>query len=128
MYIPQIKEKHPLVDLARYGTRSRKNIHPEILIGVHSYPPTYKEGDLLDANAILDLLKNSNDQEKSFENTQNTIKRNKEQVEKALDQIRENETQITDAIDEINNNIKDFVKVSYVEDDELICISHLVNV
>ena len=128
MYIPQIKEKHPLVDLARYGTRSRKNIHPEILIGVHSYPPTYKEGDLLDANAILDLLKNSNGQGKSFENTQNTIKRNKEQVEKALDQIRENETQITDAIDEINNNIKDFVKVSYVEDDELICISHLVNV
>lgn len=128
MYIPQIKEKHPLVDLARYGTRSRKNIHPEILVGVHSYPPTYKEGDLLDANAILDLLKNSNGQGKSYDEINNKIKRNKEQVENSLDQIRENETQITDAMDEISNKIKEFVSISYIEDDELLCVSHPVNI
>lgn len=61
---PQIKERHSLVDLATYGTKSRKKIHSEVLIGNHPYNPIFKEGDILDANATFNLIQDTYDQEK----------------------------------------------------------------
>jgi hypothetical protein len=52
-----------------------------VLVGVHPYPPTYKEGDLLDANATLDLIKNLYGQGKVYETLETQIKRNKAQAE-----------------------------------------------
>lgn len=55
-----IKNKHALIDLARHGTLARKHIHPDLLIG--NYPPGkgwFKEGDILDANAVWNLILNS---------------------------------------------------------------------
>lgn len=51
-----IKDKHPLVDLTKFGTRARKTMHPDVLIG--TYPKGcafFKEGDILDANATVHL-------------------------------------------------------------------------
>lgn len=116
MYIPQIKEKHSLVDLARYGTRSRKNIHSDVLVGVHPYPPIYKEGDLLDANATLDLIKNLYGQGKVYETLETQIKRNKAQAEQSIKQLLDKEEQLEETVAELEEkydpdiqNIKQYV-------------------
>lgn len=100
MYIPQIKEKHSLVDLARYGTRSRKNIHPDVLIGLHPYPPIFKEGDILDANAILNILNNTK-VGKGFEDLSNQIKRNKEQTENLVKTVLDREENLENVVEEL---------------------------
>ena len=51
-----IKDKHALTDLARFGTQARKHMHPDVLIGNHARCPSFKEGDILDANATYDLI------------------------------------------------------------------------
>lgn len=66
MYIPQIKDKHPLIDLARYGTKSRKSIHPDLLVGEHCGYPLFREGDILDGNATLNLIQCAYDQDRVY--------------------------------------------------------------
>ena len=101
MYIPQIKEKHSLVDLARYGTRSRKNIHPDVLIGLHPCPPIYKEGDLLDANAVLDLIKNIHGQGKIYESLEAQMKQTKDQLQEKIDSVSNREDQLENTVAEL---------------------------
>ena len=104
MYIPQIKEKHSLVDLARYGTRSRKNIHPDVLIGLHPCPPVYKEGDILDANAILNIINNiPATNNKKYEDLISIIKRNKQQVEKDVKEIFDREERLENTVEELEH-------------------------
>ena len=55
-----IKDRHPLVDLVTHGSSSRRSMRPEVLIG--NYPPGhsfFKEGDILDANAVWNLILNN---------------------------------------------------------------------
>ena len=102
MYIPQIKEKHSLVDLARYGTRSRKNIHPDVLIGLHPCPPLFKEGDILDANAVLNLIKSLDPSKNNqYEEIKTLVKRNKEQAEKAIKTVLDREEQLENVVEEL---------------------------
>lgn len=102
MYIPQIKEKHSLVDLARYGTRSRKNIHPDVLIGLHPCPPIFKEGDILDANAVLNLIKSLDPSKNNqYEEIKTLVKRNKEQAEKAIKTVLDREEQLENVVEEL---------------------------
>lgn len=102
MYIPQIKEKHSLVDLARYGTRSRKNIHPDVLIGLHPCPPIFKEGDILDANAVLNLIKSLDPSKNNqYEEIKTLVKRNKEQAEKAIKAVLDREEQLENVVEEL---------------------------
>ena len=99
MYIPQIKEKYSLVDLARYGTRSRKNIHPDVLVGDHPCPPVYKEGDLLDANAILNLFENTKlGRNKEYDTLEALVKRNKEQATDQFNNVLNKEEQLENTI------------------------------
>lgn len=102
MYIPQIKEKHSLVDLARYGTRSRKNIHPDVLIGLHPCPPLFKEGDILDANAVLNLIKSLDPSKNNqYEEIKTLVKRNKEQAERAIKDVLDREEQLENVVEEL---------------------------
>ena len=102
MYIPQIKEKHSLVDLARYGTRSRKNIHPDVLIGLHPCPPLFKEGDILDANAVLNLIKSLDPSKNNqYEEIKTFVKINKEQAEKAIKTVLDREEQLENVVEEL---------------------------
>lgn len=107
MYIPQIKEKHPLVDLARYGTRSRKNIHPDVLIGVHPCHPIYKEGDLLDANAVLDLIKNLYGQGDIYQALEDQINRNKQETDQSIQYLIDKETQLEETVAELEERIEE---------------------
>lgn len=52
-----IKDRHPLIDFAYYGSKARRHAHPDVLIGEHSPYPLFREGDILDANAIFNLIK-----------------------------------------------------------------------
>lgn len=52
-----IKDRHPLIDFAYYGSKARRHAHPDVLIGEHCAHPLFKEGDILDANAIFNLIK-----------------------------------------------------------------------
>jgi hypothetical protein len=55
----RFKDKHPLLDLVKYGTRARKLMRPEVLIGDHDPNcAMFKDGDILDANAVLNLILN----------------------------------------------------------------------
>ena len=102
MYIPQIKEKHSLVDLARYGTRSRKNIHPDVLIGLHPCPPLFREGDILDANAVLNLIKSLDPSKNNqYEEVKTLVKRNKEQAERAIKDVLDREEQLENIVGEL---------------------------
>lgn len=62
-----------MIDLTTYGSRSRKKIHSDVLIGEHPIDSLFKEGDILDANATLNLVCSTNDcircHEKELENT-----------------------------------------------------------
>ena len=53
---PCIKDKYALIDFAKHGTAARKYMHPDVLIGNHVDYPSFKEGDILDANATFDLV------------------------------------------------------------------------
>lgn len=59
MYKLRIKDKHSLVDLATYGTKARKKVHSEVLIGEKTCQPAFKEGDILDANATFNLIQDT---------------------------------------------------------------------
>ena len=66
MYNSQIKDKYSLVDLARYGTKARKHVHSDVLIGAHPPYPMFKEGDILDANATFNLIQSAYDQDRVY--------------------------------------------------------------
>ena len=52
-----IKDKHPLIDFAYYGSKARRAAHPDVLLGGYTECPMFREGDILDANAVLNLVK-----------------------------------------------------------------------
>ena len=94
MYIPQIKDKHSLVDLTRYGTRARKHIHPDVLIG--NYPeqhPLFREGDILDGNATFNLIQCAYDQDRVYK--------------MVSEEINEFETKVGETVDKINNGYEE---------------------
>lgn len=65
---PGIKNRIPVINLARFGTESRKDIRPDLLIGLYDIcNPAFKEGDILDANATLNLIKKLFNNESIFE-------------------------------------------------------------
>ena len=83
-----IKDKHSLVDLAKFGTRARKLMHPDVLIG--AYPPgcaIFKEGDILDANATATLAHDIYEQGGWYESAQDTIKELHDIVKDAREKI-----------------------------------------
>ena len=97
MYNPRLKDKHSLVDLSRYGTESRKSVHPDVLIG--DYPrecPAFKEGDILDANATLNLIQDTYCCGKVFE----VFSREGQVIAKRLDDVE-------DAIEETNTTLSE---------------------
>lgn len=91
MYKTYIKDKHSLVDLARYGSKSRKNVHSDVLIGEHPPFPMFKEGDILDANATLNLVNCIYDQGKIYKTLS-------AKIETLEDQITENTNQHSSGI------------------------------
>ena len=95
MYKTYIKDKHSLVDLARYGSKSRKNIHSDVLIGEHQPFPVFKEGDILDANATLNLVNCINNQKNIF----NTLS---EKMENLENQVTESTNQNSSAIQQVS--------------------------
>ena len=57
MYNPRLKDKRALIDFARHGTKARKASHPNVLIGDYCAECFhFKEGDILDANAVINLI------------------------------------------------------------------------
>ena len=128
MYIPQIKDKHPLIDLARYGTKSRKSVHPDLLIGTHPPYPIFKEGDILDGNATFnliqcacdqhgiheDLFEKIDDTEKKLEKEINTISQSVSEIENKYDgNFEEVETQLQQVTEDITQCSSD---LQYVKD------------
>ena len=104
MYNPRLKSKESLVDMSTYGTDSRKRMHSTVLIGDYDeYRPVFKEGDILDANATLNLIQDTYDENKIFE----TFSEEGRQIAERLDRIEsvsdENNTQIVNEITEIDN-------------------------
>lgn len=93
MYIPQIKEKYSLVDLARFGTRARKHIHSDVLIGGHPPVPMFKEGDILDGNATFNLIQCAYDQDRVYK--------------MVSQEINEFETNVNNVVENINNGYED---------------------
>lgn len=86
MYKAYIKDKHSLVDLARYGSKSRRSVHSDILIGEHPPFPMFKEGDILDANATLNLVNCAYDQGKVYKSLSAKIDSVKEEVTESINQ------------------------------------------
>lgn len=51
-----LKDKYPLLDLATLGTRARRYVRPNVMVSDEKYG-VFKEGDILDANATYQLIK-----------------------------------------------------------------------
>jgi len=74
-----IKGKHPLRDLAHFGTDARRHAHPDVLIG--NYPldrPLFREGDILDANATLNLILDNKQEAATYDDT--PVKKNAKDI------------------------------------------------
>ena len=90
-----IKGKHPLRDLAHFGTDARRHAHPDVLIG--NYPPNrplFREGDILDANATLNLI---------LDNKQEVDVQDSDQVKKNTRDIQDNYTTLSSKINELED-------------------------
>lgn len=98
-----IKGKHPLRDLAHFGTDARRHAHPDVLIG--NYPPNrplFREGDILDANATLNLI---------LDNKRGVDVQDSDQVKKNTRDIQDNYTTLSSRLNELedehNRDIED---------------------
>lgn len=100
MYNPQVKEKHNLIDLAKYGTESRKSIHSDVLIGTHPDKPLFKEGDILDGNATLNLIQGAYNEGKVFE----VFSKEGQKIATRLDNI---EQSASDNYNELSQQVSD---------------------
>ena len=117
-----IKNKFPLIDFAKYGTLGRKKMHPDLLIG--NYPteaPLFKEGDILDANAVYDLILCNNDAlgvvrmtdrlrkaEQGLEDTNELVDENRQAIEEVRQSVGENNQNIEENrsnIEELQSNV-----------------------
>lgn len=101
MYNPQIKNRYALVDLAKYGTKARKHVHSDVLIGDHPPYPIFKEGDLLDANATFNLIQDSYDQGRVYEILSSQIEELENQLKAVERQVSTDKRETQEAIDEI---------------------------
>lgn len=109
MYIPQIKERHSLVDLAKYGTRSRKNIHSDILIGEHPPYPIFREGDILDGNATFNLIQCAYDQGKVYNKLSSKIDELADSTNHSIIDLQESDYEINKSIEELKKGNTDAV-------------------
>lgn len=100
MYNPQVKEKHNLIDLAKYGTESRKSIHSDVLIGTHPDKPLFREGDILDGNATLNLIQGAYNEGKVFE----VFSKEGQKIATRLDNI---EQSASDNYNELSRQVSD---------------------
>lgn len=102
MYNPRLKDKKALVDLARYGTEARKSVHPDVLIGEYCVEcPPFKEGDILDANATVNLIGDTLNCCKVFQ----TFDEEGREIAERLDNLEhtqsENYTELSDKVDSL---------------------------
>lgn len=98
MYNPQIKDKYSLIDLTRYGTKARKHVHSDVLIGVHPPYPLFKEGDILDANATFNLIQNAYDQSKVYKILSTRIDEVEEAVNDNFYAVKEDVRQLNQSV------------------------------
>lgn len=101
MYNPQIKDKYSLIDLTRYGTKARKHVHSDVLIGVHPPYPLFKEGDILDANATFNLIQNAYDQSKVYKILSTRIDEVEEAVNDNFYAVKEDVRQLNQSVVEL---------------------------
>ena len=102
MYNPRLKDKHALVDLARYGTEARKSIHPDVLIGEHCVKcPPFREGDILDANATVNLIGDTLNCCEVFQTFDEEGQRIAERLDNLEQTQSENYTELSDKVDSL---------------------------
>lgn len=101
MYNSQIKDKYSLIDLTRYGTKARKHVHSDVLIGVHPPYPLFKEGDILDANATFNLIQNAYDQSKVYKILSTRIDEVEEAVNDNFYAVKEDVRQLNQSVVEL---------------------------
>lgn len=102
MYNPRLKDKHSLVDLARYGTEARKSIHPDVLIGEHCVKcPPFREGDILDANATVNLIGDTLNCCEVFQTFDEEGQRIAERLDNLEQTQSENYTELSDKVDSL---------------------------
>ena len=109
MYKSYIKDKHSLVDLARYGSKSRKNVHSDVLIGEHPPFPMFKEGDILDANATLNLVNCAYDQGIVYKTLSTRIKELEDQVTGNTNQHSSEIQQVSDKCKQDVEQLKEYI-------------------
>lgn len=117
-----IKNKFPLIDFAKYGTLGRKKMHPDLLIG--NYPteaPLFKEGDILDANAVYDLILCNNDAlgvvrmtdrlrkaEQGLEDTNELVDENSHNIEENRSNIEELQSNVNTISNNVTENTQQY--------------------
>ena len=109
MYKSYIKDKHSLVDLARYGSKSRRSVHSDVLIGEHPPFPIFKEGDILDANATYNLIHGTCDQRDVYKTLSDKIDYVEEQVTDGINQCSSEIQQVDQKCDQIVQDLKEYV-------------------
>lgn len=99
MYIPQIKDKYSLVDLTRYGTKARKHVHSDVLIGGHPPVPMFKEGDILDGNATFNLIQCAYDQDRVYKMVSKEINEFEKTVNENVESINNGYEEMSEKVD-----------------------------
>ena len=114
-----IKDKYPLIDFAKYGTKARLRMHPDLLIGSHPIcKQLFKEGDVLDANAVYNLILANNDAlgvttfnrrledvENSLVDTQEAVRDNREAIINKAQELEEADVNLQNNINSISSSL-----------------------
>lgn len=109
MYKSYIKDKHSLVDLARYGSKSRRSVHSDVLIGDHPPFPIFKEGDILDANATYNLIQCAYDQGKVYKALSAKIDSVESEMTEGINQCSSEIQQVVEKHDQDVQELKQYV-------------------
>ena len=114
-----IKDKYPLIDFAKYGTKARLRMHPDLLIGSHPIcKQLFKEGDVLDANAVYNLILANNDAlgvttfnrrledvEGGLVDTQEAVRDNREAIINKAQELEEADVNLQNNINSISSSL-----------------------
>lgn len=109
MYKSYIKDKHSLVDLARYGSKSRRSVHSDVLIGEHPPFPIFKEGDILDANATYNLVQCTYDQGKVYKALSAKIDSVESEMTEGINQCSSEIQQVAEKHDQDVQELKEYI-------------------
>lgn len=119
----RIEEKHELVKLANYGSQIRNKIRPNLIIG-NSRDREFIKGDILDANAVHELIEDTYNKHRIYRSFSKEGKEIRKDIEELQEKIENLENAANIDFNYLNGcNI--ITSISNVPTSKRLCIANI---